>query len=294
MKQKIENQQHAGKNPKAGIFSYLSPILVALLLITFVVQGYGVQTGSMENTVMTGDFVFANKFIYGAKSPQYFPFTDVRIPFFILPALARPKIGDVVVFDWPGYRDQVRPDDQENYVKRCVGTPGDTVQVISRVLFVNHEMIPFPPNTKFETATIYPNGYPDPEIFPKGSNFNQDFYGPVVVPKKGDVIKLDAVSFPEWQTFIEREGHSCKLYGSSVLVDDKPATYYFVERNYYFMMGDNRENSLDSRFWGFVPEQSIIGKAMIVYWSWDPNVPIYDLRRKIASIAWNRIGIIVK
>ncbi|MGO9481171.1 MAG: signal peptidase I [Candidatus Kryptoniota bacterium] len=293
MKQKSENKPK-DKDRQASIIAYLSPVIIGLLLITFVVQGYAVQTGSMENTVMTGDWVFANKFIYGAQSPRYVPFTSIRIPFLQMPAFTHPKTGDVVVFDWPGNRDQVRPDDQENYVKRCIGTPGDTVQIIDRVLYVNHEMIPFPPNVKFETETVYPIGYPDPEIFPKGSNFNVDNYGPVVVPRKGDNIKLDGEDFFRWQTFIEREGHTCELRGSSVYVDGKPAEYYTVVRDYYFMMGDNRENSLDSRFWGFVPDESIIGKAMIVYWSWNPDTPLHDAAQKIASIKWNRIGILIK
>jgi len=273
---------------------YFAPIIVALLLTTFVVQGYGVPTGSMENTVMTGDMLWGNKLIYGAKSPQYFPFTNIRIPFLQLPAFAHPRTGDVVIFDWPGNRDEVRPVDHENYLKRCIGTPGDTVQLINRVVYVNHRMIPFPPNAKIETVTIYPKGYPDPEIFPKGSDFNSDNYGPIVVPKKADNIKLNAEAFQKWQIFIEREGHSCELHGTSVFIDGKPVTNYTVEHDYYFMMGDNRENSLDSRFWGFVPKQSVLGKAMIVYWSWNPDIPIYDLPQKIASVAWNRIGILVK
>ena len=293
MKHKSNNISQS-RNHQTTITSYLSPLIIALLLITFVVQGYGVQSGSMENTVMTGDFVFANKFIYGAKSPQYLPFTNIRIPFFELPALTHPKTGDIVVFDWPGNRDQVKPDDHENYVKRCIGTPGDTVQVVNRILYVNHKLIPFPPNTKFEISTIYPKDYPDPAIFPKGSDFNQDNYGPIIVPQKGDIVKLNGISFARWQTFVEREGHTCELLGARVLVDNKPAATYTVERNYYFMMGDNRENSLDSRFWGFVPDESIIGKAVIVYWSWNPSIPDYELPAKIASIAWNRIGILVK
>ena len=293
MKQKSENHKPQIKF-QATISSYLSPLVIALVIITFVVQGYGVQSGSMENTVMTGDFVFANKFIYGAKSPQYLPFTSVRIPFFELPAFTHPKTGDVVVFDWPGYRDQVRPEDQENYVKRCIGTPGDTIQVVNRVLYVNHTMIPFPPNAKFETTAIYPKGYPDPQIFPRGSSFNQDYYGPIVVPKKGDILKLDETTFAKWQTFIEREGHNCELNGTDVVVDGAPTSTYQVEHNYYFMMGDNRENSLDSRFWGFVPDDHIIGKAMIVYWSWNPKAPMYDIFAKLGSIQFNRIGILVK
>ncbi len=294
-KLKVSRREKTGTNERArAIPGYFTTLMIALLIVTFVVQGYGVQTGSMENTVMTGDWVFANKFVYGAKSPRYLPFTNIRIPFLQFPAFSHPKTGDVVVFDWPGYRDQVRPDDHENYVKRCIGTPGDTVQVIDRILYVNHTMIPFPPSTKFETATVYPKGFPNQEIFPIGSNFNEDNYGPIVVPKKGDCIKLDAAAFVRWQTFIEREGHSCEVRGSSVYVDCKPVKNYRVQRDYYFMMGDNRENSLDSRFWGFVPGESILGKAMIVYWSWDPNIPVYDITQRIASIKWNRIGILIK
>jgi len=279
---------------KANIASFLVTIVVALLLVTFVVQGYGVQSGSMENTVMTGDFVFANKFIYGAKSPQYLPFSNLKIPFFTLPALAHPKTGDVVVFDWPGYRDQLKADDHTNYVKRCIGTPGDTVQVINRVLYVNQKMIPFPPESKIEATPIFENGISDPAIFPKASAFNQDYYGPITVPRKDDIIRIDPSNFPRWDTFIEREGHTCSISGSYVIIDGMLASRYRVERNYYFMMGDNRENSLDSRFWGFVPEESIIGKAMIVYWSWDPSIPFYDIFKKLPSIQWNRIGIIVE
>ena len=293
----MERKSHQAPQKRksaTSITSYLSPVIIALILTTFVVQGYGVQSGSMENTVLTGDFVFANKFVYGAKSPQYLPFTNIRIPYFQLPAIAHPKIGDVVLFDWPGNRDQVNPDDHTNYVKRCVGTPGDTIQVIDRVLYVNHKVIPFPSGVKFETPIACPEGYPDPEIFPKGSSFNPDYYGPIVIPKKGDLVGIDRSSLLRWQTFIEREGHSCKLSASSVFIDGKPATVYSVERNYYFMMGDNRENSLDSRYWGFVPDDRILGQAMIVYWSWDPNVPIYDLTKKLASIQFNRIGIVVE
>jgi len=290
-KQKLKNQQP--KKIAFAISGYFPPILIALILITFVVQGYGVQSGSMENTVMTGDRVFANKFIFGSKSPQYLPFTDMKIPYFQLPAIRNPKLGDVVVFDWPGNREEVKPAQQENYVKRCIGTPGDTIEVINRVLYVNHTMIDIPPNAKFESSYVLPKGYPNPQIFPRGSDYNEDNYGPIVVPKKGDVVKLDGRSFDEWQIFIEREGHSCELNGSTVYVDGKPSGSYRVQHNYYFMMGDNRENSLDSRFWGFVPDESILGKAMIVYWSWDIDIPVIDLFQKIASIKWQRIGVLI-
>ncbi|MCL4512239.1 MAG: signal peptidase I [Bacteroidetes bacterium] len=274
--------------------SFIAPIAIALLLITFVVQGYGVPTGSMENTIMTGDYLFANKFIYGAKTPQYLPFTQIRIPYFQFPTLRYPKRGDVIVFDWPGNRDEVRPADHVDYVKRCIGLPGDTVQVVNRIVYVNGKIVPYPQGVKFEPFPLLPKGYPDPQIFPEGSDFNADNYGPIVVPKKGNLLHLSSKNFLKWKIFIEREGHSCDLRGSTVFVDGKPTKEYPVKRNYYFMMGDNRENSLDSRFWGFVPFQNIVGEAMVVYWSWDQQVPIYNLPQKLSSIKWQRIGILLK
>ncbi len=272
--------------------SFIAPVTFALLLVTFVVQGYGVPTGSMENTIMTGDFLFVNKFIYGARPPRYIPLTRIPIPYFRLPGLRLPERGDIVVFDWPGSRDEVRTLRDTDYVKRCIGLPGDTILIVNRVVFVNGKRIPFPPDVKFVTYTIMPKGYPDPSIFPEGSDFNADNYGPLVVPMKGEKIRLTAADFPEWKIFIEREGHRCSLSNSTVYVDNMPTAEYTVERNYYFMMGDNRENSEDSRYWGFVPFRNIVGEPMIVYWNWNQGLPLYDLPQKLASIKWDRIGII--
>ena len=282
------------ETPFEALASICSVLVVGLFILTFLAQNYVIPSGSMENTLLVGDFLLVNKFIYGSKSPQYLPFTDVSIPYFQLPPLKYPHRGDVIVFEWPGDRDEIKPPEPVNYIKRCVGTPGDTVQVINRVVYVNGKLVPYPAGIKFDTYTVLPKGYPNPQIFPAGSDFNEDNYGPVVVPKKGDVIHLSASNYLKWKIFIEREGHSCDLRGSTVYVDDKPTPDYSVQHNYYFMMGDNRENSLDSRFWGFVPFQNIVGEAMIVYWSWNPDIPMYDVFSKIGSVKWGRIGMLIR
>lgn len=270
----------------------VAPITFALLLITFVVQGYGVPTGSMENTIMPGDYLFVNKFIYGARTPDSIPFLNVHIPYFRFPGFDAPHRGDIIVFIWPGDRDEVNPTVDTDYVKRCIGLPGDTIRIVSRVVYVNGKPIAFPPGAKFGTYSVIPKGYADPMIFPEGSDFNADNYGPIIVPRKGEKLHLDKSDFLKWKVFIEREGHMCDLRDSAVYVDGKATAEYTVQRNYYFMMGDNRENSLDSRYWGFVPFKNIIGKAMIIYWNWDQAIPLYDFPAKLASIKWNRIGII--
>ncbi len=293
MKQSKEQTKKPKKKFKDSIEGLVFAIIAALILKTFVIEAYRIPTGSMENTLLVGDFLLVNKFIYGSKSPQYIPFTSISIPYFQLPPLRLPRRGDVIVFEWPGDRDEVKPPEPTNYIKRCIGTPGDTVLIVNRVVYVNGHIFPNPAGEKIDAFSILPKGYPNPRIFPPGSDFNEDNYGPIVVPKKGDLIHLDKNNFEKWQIFIEREGHSCELRDNEVYVDGKPTSTYKVERNYYFMMGDNRENSLDSRFWGFVPFQNIVGEALVIYWSWNPDIPIYDIFSKLGSVRWNRIGTLI-
>jgi signal peptidase I len=140
-----------------------------------------------------------------------------------------------------------------------------------------------------------PPGLADPRIFPKGMPYNEDNWGPVVVPKKGDVINLTNQNLEQWSTFIGREGHVVRVDDRGrILVDGAPTTSYTVEHDYVFGMGDNRDNSLDGRFWGFIPEESIVGTPMIVYWSWNPEISIVNIFNKLGSIRFSRIGTLVR
>ena len=178
--------------------SILIALLIALFIRTFIVQAFRIPSGSMIPTLLVGDHILVNKLVYR--------FGD-------------PKRLDVVVFRFP-------LDRRKDYIKRVIGLPGDRVEIVDKVVYINGKPLkePYVQHT-------------DPRIIPRGVQ-PRDNYGPVVVPP----------------------GH-------------------------YFVMGDNRDSSYDSRFWGFVSRKAFIGKALIIYFSWNPHGsnPLHWVR-------WRRIG----
>ncbi|MCL5027652.1 MAG: signal peptidase I [Bacteroidetes bacterium] len=284
------------KTPKEKAKEFFESLLfagiAAFFIITFIIQNTRIPTGSMEDTILVGDFVLVNKFIYGSESPKYIPFTQIEIPHFRLPALRKPRRKDIVVFEFPGMRDQVYADERGvNYVKRCIGLPGDTIQVINKVVYVNHKQFWIPPNIKYIAGYTKPKDLINPDIFPTGMPWNEDNYGPLIVPKKGDTIQLNMDNVAQWAITIDREygKRVVDVNNGIVTIEGKPATSYTFKKNYYFMMGDNRDDSLDSRFWGFVPDSNIEGEAFITLFSWDRDIPFTDFFRLLGSIRPDRI-----
>ena len=269
--------------------------LAALFLKFFVVEAYRIPTSSMENTLMAGDFVLVNKFIYGARTPTHIPFTNIPVPSVGLPAISSPHRADVVVFEFPGSHADDRQHEVINYVKRCIALPGDTLAIVNRVVMVNGNSMLMPYSGKTDRPLLYPRGFRDYRIFPRGTDFNEDNFGPIVIPKAGSEVALTDENVSEYWYVIEHEGHVIASNASSqILIDGVPAQSYRVQKDYYFMMGDNRDNSLDSRFWGFVPADLVIGKAFMVYWSWDENKSSSGFIEHFRSTRWNRIGTIVQ
>jgi signal peptidase I len=292
---KTEEELKKVKTPKEKTKEFFESLLfagiAAFFIITFVIQNTRIPTGSMEETILVGDFVLVNKFIFGSSSPKYIPFTEVEIPYFRLPAIREPQSKDIVVFEYPGDRDQLVPNELGvNYVKRCIGLPGDTVQIINKVVFVNGKEFWIPPHIRY----IYPpkaREYADPRIFPKGMPWNEDNYGPLIVPKKGYRIRLTPDNVEQWRTIIDREygKRVVDIEGNVVTIEGMPVTYYTLKKDYYFMMGDNRDDSLDSRFWGFVSRDMIVGEAFITLFSWDRDIPFSQFFKLIGSIRPERI-----
>ncbi|MBI5646105.1 MAG: signal peptidase I [Ignavibacteriae bacterium] len=284
------------------VWEFFKSIFVALaaviVLNSFVVQSFQVPTGSMENTVMAGELLFVNKFLYGGSSPQAVPLLgllagkEVEIPWFRVPGFRDPERGDVIVFIFPGYRDDAKAREFQYYLKRCVAVSHDTIQVVDKRLLINGKPFDNPIGVHY-TQGVLPKEFVDGDIFPVGKPWNRDNYGPIVVPGEGDVIQLTPENIGEWNTFIRREGHEVSVSGGMITIDGKPATSYTVERDYVFGMGDNRDDSLDSRFWGFIPKEHVIGTPMIVYMSWSPDIPLFNLFKKLGSIRFGRIGKII-
>ena len=272
--------------------------IAAFFIITFIIQNTRIPTGSMEDTILVGDFVLVNKFIYGSSSPKYIPFTEIELPFFRLPAFKEPQATDIVVFEYPGDRDQLVPNELGvNYVKRCIGTPGDTVEIIDKVVFVNGKEFWKPPFIKYykgrwgDYLKPVPKSVAEPRIFPKGMPWNEDNYGPLVIPRKGQTIPLNKYNIEQWRTIIDREYNEkvVAIKNGVITIKDVPVSSYTFKKDYYFMMGDNRDDSLDSRFWGLVPRDLVVGQAFITLFSWDRDIPFSQLFKLLGSIRLDRI-----
>lgn len=298
--------------------SILWALVIALIIRSFFVEAFRIPSGSMKNSLLVGDYLFVNKLSYYFKTPKYIPFTSKKIPYIGFKTFGVDR-GDVVVFEFPGDRDLVTPSELNiNYIKRCIGLPGDTVQVIDKQVFVNGKAMPNPPQMRhlerkwghiqgmyglqyIDTIITSTKGETEPNIFPTGKQgWNRDWYGPIRIPKSGDVLQLTPENIQEWEVFIRREGHTVTVDPNhTITIDEKPTNQYIVERDYLWMMGDNRHQSSDSRYWGFCPYENVVGSALFMYWSWYTNTESlppgtqregYDEEEEQSfHIRWNRL-----
>lgn len=353
--QKALKKSSAREWTEAIIFA----VIAATLIRTFFIEAYVIPSGSMESTLLIGDYLFVSKVNYGPRTPMTplsFPFAQhtmpligtksysdlIKFPYYRLPGFSDVKRGDVVVFNFPMEADSplYRPvDKRENFIKRCQGEPGDTLAIADTRVYINGKPAITPPNgeagynvvtdgnvinpqvmsdlhitdlqprsnTEFTvnmtaqsantlegysniksvTKDVARRGDADPNVYPKNDpnvKWNQDNYGPIVIPKKGWTVRLDSNNLFIYRRPIEvYEGNKLQVQGNDILINGQKTNSYTFKMNYYFMMGDNRHNSEDSRFWGFVPEDHIVGKALFIWMSTDSSASFLN------TIRWNRL-----
>ncbi len=309
---------------KTSVREYTEAIVVALLaalfLRAFVVQAFRIPTGSMKDTLLIGDFLLVNKFIYGVRTPDGIPYPDpkkkfagfsyVPIPHTRLPEFKKPRNGDVVVFKFP-------EDESFDYIKRCIATAGQTYEIRNGEVFVDGQ----PEGERLELkrdfdvqdqrtvrytqiTTPYGKTYVV-RHYDDGYSRSENF-GPLVVPRAGEPLRFDSEQInlanrkirDFYETALRKFEHVNARFrpnedgnGYTLLIDGQPVQAYTFKQDYYFMMGDNRDNSLDSRAWGFLPEENVVGEALIIYFSWDGMKAGWNL---LDSVRWSRIGSLIR
>jgi signal peptidase I len=213
--------------------SFTIAIVLFLFVRAFLVEAFKIPSGSMERTLLVGDFLLVNKMAYGAEVP----FTGKH-----LPGTRVPQRGDIIVFQWP-------KDRSKNFVKRLVGVPGDTLSMRDGVLFVNGAQ----QRENYVTHT-------EPDIDPSGEDFRWQ--------------RKYLVATAEAATAVHPSRNN---WGPLVVPPEN-----------YFALGDNRDNSLDSRYWGFVPDSLLRGRPLFVYYSYAPDTA--DRFSWLSHIRWGRLG----
>lgn len=383
--------------PKTAAGEWISSILFAVvaatIIHTYVLQPFTIPTSSLEKTLLVGDFLFVSKFHYGARTPMTsvsFPMVHdtipllrkksylnkPQLPYFRFPGFQEIKRNDIVVFNWPtdtlidinrpskGFK--VKPlDKKSNYVKRCVGIPGDELEIKNGYVYINGKQNSLPDRAKlqfrykivskssfvkrdnsgrylnqpsafvsshFDISDIYisdidrnnkvithiaqltdeayqkvknnPNvikvekltveeGTWNQSTFPQDPKFkwNTKYFGPITIPQAGKSTEITIENIALYKRIIEvYEGNEIgvenkiSLSGTQVKLNGKVLTEYTFLQDYYWMMGDNRDNSQDARMWGFVPFNHVVGKPVFIWMSWDSNAE--GLMNKIR---WDRL-----
>jgi len=330
-------------------------IIAATIVHTYIMQPYTIPTSSLEKSLLIGDFLFVSKFHYGARVPMTpiaapmvhdsLPLVGTKsylkkpqLPYLRIPGFQDIKRNEIVVFNWPtdtvqkffdrsGAHFDKPIDKKSNYVKRCVGIAGDSLEIRNGYIFINGKQTVLPDRAKPQyihkvytdgqqlTATtlkrygvtegsfqgdyyflnltdknaaklknnpivksiskeLAPAGNYNSGIFPHSDQYpwTVDNFGPIYIPEAGKTVELNAKSIPFYKRIIdEYENNDVTINGDEIFINGKLATNYTFKQNYYWMMGDNRHNSEDARYWGYVPFDHVVGKPVFIWFSWDTN-----------------------
>ena len=366
-----QKNKAAEKPEKGPVREWVDAIVFAVVAATIIrwlfIEAFTIPTPSMEKSLLVGDFLFVSKVHYGARTPktplqvplthqkiwgtEIPSYTDIiQLPQFRLPGFSEVKNNDVVVFNYPDEYDKYPVDLRTNYIKRCIGIPGDKLEIKDTTIYINGEVLEAPENmqTSYQvTATTlikdrvfnnldvtditgpiagrsaneslyfimtdqekadkleafdfvkdveeitYETGQDAARTFPVSNKYewSLDNFGPLYIPKEGDKITIDSLNLPIYsKAILHFEGNEdAKVEGGKLYIDGNVVSEYTFKQNYFFMMGDNRHNSQDSRIWGFVPENHILGKGLLIWWSVAPAGPDGGISDIFSRVRWSRI-----
>ena len=314
-----EGEKHSAANE--WLDAIIFAVIVVTFINIFFFQAFKIPSSSMEKTLYTGDHLFVSKLTYGPRVPQTpltVPFTHnvifgkesystlIQNDYRRLKGLRNVRRGDIVVFGFPngdtvlrkapsedyyslcrfyGKKKVIstlgpviaRPADKvDHYVKRCVAIPGDTLEIRDGLVWIDGvKQETYPGMQISRNLEKVQNDYR--EIFPFSPDYTwtRDEFGPLWIPQKGATVDLTRENLPLYERII-------RVYEHSSVEEALAAGSYTFKQDYYFMMGDNRHNSLDSRYWGFVPEDHIVGRPVVIWLSTDEG------KRFPKNIRWGR------
>lgn len=264
-------------------------LFLALILKAFIVDAFQIPTGSMKNTLLEGDFLLVNKSAYSISTPHQIPFLAKRLSRTELISTGKPEFNDVVAFEIPA--DYYDPDSEEYsiLIKRIIGLPGDTIEIKDQILYINHKKYRTPSYIKINLNET-PIENINKELFPYNNKWSLENYGPIIVPKKGMKVELNPKNILTWQNAINTDYGKkvISVEGTVINLNNQAIREYAFEKDYYFVLGDNRKNSIDSRYFGYIPEEWIIGKAFMIYWS---KIPVQSsgISDYFSSIRFSRL-----
>lgn len=265
-------------------------LLGFILLRIFVFGSYRIPTASMEPTIIPGDYVFVNKLAYGARLFNLFDALEgKRVNIWRVPGYTCVKNNDVVVFHIPHPHTwgKIEMDMSKYFIKRCIGVPGDTLKIVNGFYEINSDTVGNFGCIENEMVLSEKTRAQLPDeifyTFPMDSllNWNIKQFGPLYIPKKGDEVVLDRVNSILYKKIIEWEkGHTLMLKNGILWDNNRRLSSYVFLHNYFFMGGDKVEDSQDSRYWGLLPDDLIVGKVSFIWKSRNP---------RSHQIRWHRI-----
>jgi len=259
-----------------NIFYYSSIALFSFILFrVFVFSSFKIPTDSMQPTIIPGDYVLVNKFAYGARIFDLFDAVDGKnVKIRRAPGYTDVKNNDVVVFHipHPNTWDKIEMNMSKYFIKRCIGIPGDTLRIINGIYIINSDTTKYYGNLNAErmlsrkTKEDFSEGVYNTFPWDLELNWNIKDFGPLYIPKKGDKIHLNRANALLYKKMIEWEKATpLKIENDTLWHNEKPLLTYTFKHNYYFMGGDKVENSQDSRYWGLLPDELIVGKAWMIW-----------------------------